>query len=1036
MNEVFGIVLLLDALFITILYSRKDRVEKISKWGKRTVVFLIVVLVIIDGYFLIGDCDNFYVFSGKQAIQSYDDSLENDNQQTIFNNKILGNSTGKIVQKASDKLKGVFCSVILLVVVYFVYKADAIKRYKVSLKNELYEIRHLWMGEKTLADIMVDVNVTERDRMKKIDICEFFSTVVDKHQSGIYYILGQAGEGKTVSVRKICGNFLDNVSTKRIHTIQRRNKKRELIPVIMNCIDVRKINSESELVNKIINQITSKNGFIKKLMGFEKISKKLKKIIRSELKNGSVIIFFDGFDEIKEEERFDFFSFLNDFYEIYDKSYYIVTSRTAIFEESGYIELEKERILWLTELEKERILDFLEKWNFKEQNAKWILYEKIIGNYQLERLAGNPLLLTLICYLSEKTKLGIPKSITSFYEESIKCLLEDWEDTKKISKRIYTDSEIKQYLLEEIAYWQYSNEKNEFKYEEIKDIIKKVHIEYGEEIRKVLDEIYLYSGLLERAKPKYYKFYHRSFYEFFLAKYLLRNEEAMKEVSRKSTQNYNVLFFYYALSKDTLQREIYIKEHLNNPYVIEPLLLEISVSDIRIIQDYIDNKLKSLKNTDAEYQFLGNIVVKYPSLNKNVTKILLEKYKKCLRGENNQETYQLMQRIISALSYYEEDGTILKLIQESKNQIDMYLLTLNANIRLSKVFSKVFGGNIGEDEKRKMIKGFVDGNNYNCILQILKDNKKESNRKIIFQELLYATKKAYFIGWFKNQDLSNYVNPHIKKKVNEWTVEYGWKWGELTKKQLVNRYILVYYLMLTENDSIENNKISSRIKYVATYIKNKEKNTEEVTNYYIDLEEYDVKTISELSYHWKKASIYEKIRMNPKVGRNIQLCVSLIIGFILSMIFLYYKIEYKRRVLSWSPFGADALIKDTDQYKYYVALYTYLLDTKNLKISRYGFSEMPFWIFYFLWFYLQYKTYDCLLQKPYNLFYKYVYIMISMLYIGEYLYLIQNNLFRIGGLLLVAIVYIFAMNQHKYNMPSYREPLYSKIVEYLQNDDI
>lgn len=60
---------------------------------------------------------------------------------------------------------------------------------------------------------------------------------------------------------------------------------------------------------------------------------------------------------------------------------------------------------------------------------------------------------------------------------------------------------------------------------------------------------------------------------------------------------------------------------------------------------------------------------------------------------------------------------------------------------------------------------------------------------------------------------------------------------------------------LTENDSIENNKISSRIKYVATYIKNKEKNIEEVTNYYIDLEEYDVKTISELSYHWKKASI-------------------------------------------------------------------------------------------------------------------------------------------------------------------------------------
>ena len=129
---------------------------------------------------------------------------------------------------------------------------------------------------------------------------------------------------------------------------------------------------------------------------------------------------------------------------------------------------------------------------------------------------------------------------------------------------------------------------------------------------------------------------------------------------------------------------------------------------------------------------------------------------------------------------------------------------------------------------------------------------------------------------------------------------------------------------LTENDSIENNKISSRIKYVATYIKNKEKNTEEVTNYYIDLEEYDVKTISELSYHWKKASIYEKIRMNPKVGRNIQLCVSLIIGFILSMIFLCEKHGKEGREsigmenLKKLPVGFDDFKKIRENQFYYV----------------------------------------------------------------------------------------------------------------------
>ena len=54
----------------------------------------------------------------------------------------------------------------------------------------------------------------------------------------------------------------------------------------------------------------------------------------------------------------------------------------------------------------------------------------------------------------------------------------------------------------------------------------------------------------------------------------------MKKFPEK-VQRITMCYFYYALSKDTLQREIYI-EHLNNPYVIEPLLLEISLSDIRL----------------------------------------------------------------------------------------------------------------------------------------------------------------------------------------------------------------------------------------------------------------------------------------------------------------------------------------------------------------------------------------------------------------------------------------------------------------------
>ena len=96
----------------------------------------------------------------------------------------------------------------------------------------------------------------------------------------------------------------------------------------------------------------------------------------------------------------------------------------------------------------------------------------------------------------------------------------------------------------------------------------------------------------------------------------------------------------------------------------------------------------------------------------------------------------------------------------------------------------------------------------------------------------------------------------------------------------MNRYILVYYLTIINNNRIEKNKISSRIKYVATYIKNRESSTDDVKNYYIDLKGYKVKTISELAHHWKVPSVYEKIRMNPNIGRNIEIAVSFIVCFV------------------------------------------------------------------------------------------------------------------------------------------------------------
>ena len=61
----------------------------------------------------------------------------------------------------------------------------------------------------------------------------------------------------------------------------------------------------------------------------------------------------------------------------------------------------------------------------------------------MERLASNPLLLTLIAYLYEHSELNEPESIADFYQKALTCLLDKWEDEKKILKRTKVDLDIK-----------------------------------------------------------------------------------------------------------------------------------------------------------------------------------------------------------------------------------------------------------------------------------------------------------------------------------------------------------------------------------------------------------------------------------------------------------------------------------------------------------------------------------------------------------------------------------------------------------------
>src|SRR5699024_6308145 len=114
---------------------------------------------------------------------------------------------------------------------------------------------------------------------------------------------------------------------------------------------------------------------------------------------------------------------------------------------------------------------------------------KITYNYQLERLAQNPLLLTLILHLYDKSELIIPRTINEFYTNVMKCLLQDWKTQKKILNRNTIYYDIKYSVLQNISYKLYLINRSTLKYTDIISVINPIAKKFGELPKTIFNEI-------------------------------------------------------------------------------------------------------------------------------------------------------------------------------------------------------------------------------------------------------------------------------------------------------------------------------------------------------------------------------------------------------------------------------------------------------------------------------------------------------------------------------------------------------------------
>lgn len=59
----------------------------------------------------------------------------------------------------------------------------------------------------------------------------------------------------------------------------------------------------------------------------------------------------------------------------------------------------------------------------------------------------------------------------------------------------------------------------------------------------------------------------------------------------------------------------------------------------------------------------------------------------------------------------------------------------------------------------------------------------------------------------------------------------------------------------------------------------------------------------------------------------------------------------------------------------------------------------------------------------------------KIIHVG-YFFIFQDITFRAVGIIMGIVLYLIARFQHRYNMPSFRDPQFERIRKYLENDEL
>ncbi|HEV7737727.1 MAG TPA: NACHT domain-containing protein, partial [Chlamydiales bacterium] len=282
---------------------------------------------------------------------------------------------------------------------YGFFHSRALKKYRDRLEQRLSNFKPaIGKGELELEmkTVYVPLQVLDREvhaGRKPLGALEAISAY------GRMMVTGKPGSGKSMLLKSYALSFVEAL---------KQPPSQPKVPVIY---ELRRHNENDAPLLEQLVLLFEENGF-----------KNARNFILNNLERGSLLMLFDGLDEVNSGKRVEVVENIKNFLRLYDKCWVVITCRTAVYNKEFNDVVNQS--LEIEPFSDRDIQEFLSTWkNMPPQKSATQLYLAINERPKIKELARNPLLLTMIAFLYTSQAFELPYSRAEFYHQAVELLL-------------------------------------------------------------------------------------------------------------------------------------------------------------------------------------------------------------------------------------------------------------------------------------------------------------------------------------------------------------------------------------------------------------------------------------------------------------------------------------------------------------------------------------------------------------------------------------------------------------------------------------